>query len=602
MNDKRGRGRNISVVLAALFHFHFYEVSDGFMHNVARRPLMRRSEALPACRQQGLMLRSVPRSEKKRPLHSVALDSTPGTSDATLMEHSFEELFGETSSKSEENANGGTGVGDDIGTIKQETEEGEVEGERMLPSWLTERAETLGFRQPTLIQQRALEAILQERQDVILHAQTGSGKTLAYLLPLLSLIDPSRAAVQALVVVPTRELGLQVSKVARRLAAGYSGPNKKKIMVMSVLQGSQNKRQRAWAWSEPPQVVIGTPAELTKMVKFGGIRYNAVRYVVVDEVDACLAREDGGTGFYRVGDNTSPLHILLSRYLSPTFANDDDAAVEEESSLVATSAGALETKSRTVSHGTDRQTVFASATIPQHNHFRKQCVQNQWTVRPPNYIRASPGEVMPPQLSHEFVVCASIQSKLAGMRRLLKREAQRGTLQRALIFCDPERPIEEMAKAVAKDLEGIVWKQESDVESLKGKKSVVSVLRFEDSLSIRAAAMEAFRGDLEIENETKENESCPSSTNLIRVMFSTDLAARGLDVSGVSHVINFDLPDDGDKYVHRGGRAGRFGQRGTVVSLIISSQEFVLNRLANKLGLQGEIKCIARQKSKETTT
>ena len=80
-------------------------------------------------------------------------------------------------------------------------------------------------------------------------------------------------------------------------------------------------------------------------------------------------------------------------------------------------------------------------------------------------------------------------------------------------------------------------------------------------------------------------------------MISTDHAARGLDITNNSHVVNFDMPADGDggydAYVHRGGRAGRLGRRGKVMSLITSDQEFVLERLANKLSL--EMKCVARQ-------
>jgi hypothetical protein len=82
----------------------------------------------------------------------------------------------------------------------------------------------------------------------------------------------------------------------------------------------------------------------------------------------------------------------------------------------------------------------------------------------------------------------------------------------------------------------------------------------------------------------------------LKILLSSDLPARGLDISDISHVINFDLCE-GDTYVHRGGRAGRLGRKGLVMSLITSDQEFVLERLANKLGL--DIQCIARQQSKK---
>jgi superfamily II DNA/RNA helicase len=132
--------------------------------------------------------------------------------------------------------------------------------------------------------------LILETKDAVVQAEAGSGKTLCYILPILAQMDPSRSAVQALIVAPTRELGLQVARVARRLAAGNSlddleqddDPNdpktrNKRILIMSVLQGSQNRRQRAWAWAEPPHVVIGTPQELNNMLCLGVIkRCNAI--------------------------------------------------------------------------------------------------------------------------------------------------------------------------------------------------------------------------------------------------------------------------------------------------------------------------------------
>ena len=149
-----------------------------------------------------------------------------------------------------------------------------------------------------------------------MQAETGSGKTLAFLLPLLSQVDPARQTVQALVVVPTRELGLQVARVAKRLASASvssssasnndASSNNNNIMVMSVLQGSANRRQRAWAWSEPPHVVIGTPVELCQMIQKGGIRrYNSVRFVVVDEVDACLLHQQHGSSSSSMAPSTA---------------------------------------------------------------------------------------------------------------------------------------------------------------------------------------------------------------------------------------------------------------------------------------------------------
>ena len=112
------------------------------------------------------------------------------------------------------------------------------------------------------VAQPVVDSVLQGYNGTVFaYGQTGSGKTLTYLLPMLSKLE-DRAAIQAIIVVPTRELGLQVATIAKRLAS-------RKFMIMSLLQGSQLRRQRAWAWAETPQVVIGTPPEILDMVQYG---------------------------------------------------------------------------------------------------------------------------------------------------------------------------------------------------------------------------------------------------------------------------------------------------------------------------------------------
>ena len=106
-----------------------------------------------------------------------------------------------------------------------------------IPPWLLNRCEQLGFRYPTIVQEQVMPMIF-EKKDVILQSHTGSGKTLAYSIPILSRIDPSRAAVQAVVIVPTRELGLQVASVFRQLAS----ESPKKVLIMTLVEGSNNRR------------------------------------------------------------------------------------------------------------------------------------------------------------------------------------------------------------------------------------------------------------------------------------------------------------------------------------------------------------------------
>ena len=490
-----------------------------------------------------------------------------------------------------------------------------------LPKWLTDRATECGWSYPTIIQDRAISSIL-EGNDVIIQSQTGSGKTLSYLLPLLSKIDPTRSSIQAVIIVPTRELGVQVARVTRRLAATSSEEYKKKIMLMSVLQGSGNKRQRAWVKADPPHIVIGTPRELTHLVKSSGMKYHAVKYVVVDEVDSCLLNNVGTIVASDVKKSmnlsgSGPLHELLSRYLSPTYEEPEE---EGQMSL----EGSANKDSRVISHGTDRQTVFVSATIPQHNHFLKQCLQNQWMVREPVHVCASPGELIPPSLKHVYLVCKGMDQKMAGLVRMIHKEMDKiaaeskQTEVRILVFCEPKRPMEKMSMILEKEL-GKRLSETFDVTA--------TVLRYEDSTTTRVAAMEEFRGtdtylggrimDDDDDDESDEDADMdydsskekPKETSMalsddsssndakrnLRILLCTDLAARGLDIAEITHVINYDLPHEGDIYVHRGGRAGRLGRKGLVMSIITKEQEFVLERLANKLGLN--LKCIARQQA-----
>ncbi len=614
-----------------------------------------------------------------------------------------------------------------------------------VPEWLLTRATNLGYIHPTMMQRLALDVLLprieicsssscstrevQETEeidgevhivdneggeaeiapderdyiDVILHAHTGSGKTLAYLLPTLCNIDPSRQVLQAVIIVPTRELGLQVVKIARRLAGGGSGDimdplaeekeedeeedeedvdgddvgdmaatpivaaastaaRRKKIIIMPILQGSTNARVRGWAKSEPPHIMVGTPEELCRLLSRFVRRENddfvkSVSTVVVDEADACLSSGRGGVGggSGRGGQQGGALHEVLSKYLSPTCVDhhrDGGDDIDDVNFIDGRRRRFRSRREPTTAQSQPRRrrrrtTIFASATIPQHNHFAKSCVRNGWTLSEPTIVTvgAGPGGtagMVPPTLEHMYVVCKDANSKMGGLRRWMKKELlctektsmirskSSNNSKKVLIFCNDSKPrqLEELAQALSVDWNGVMWKEGST--STDGDKSddlaesgnydaVISILRRSDTPGARAAAMAGFRGPFgnavgmgrgeplgdtgdELVADDGDDDDClrwGEGDGKLRILLSTDLAARGLDVPGVTHVVNFDLPGGGggsdwyDAYVHRGGRAGRLGTRGKVVTLITPEEEFVMGRLANRLSL--DMKCVARQ-------
>ncbi|EGB06709.1 hypothetical protein AURANDRAFT_54120, partial [Aureococcus anophagefferens] len=256
------------------------------------------------------------------------------------------------------------------------------------------------YATPTAVQAETIPVAL-DGHDCLIHAQTGSGKTLAYLAPLFARVDASRQTTQAVVIVPTRELGLQVARVARRLASALpAAPDGKPVMVMSLLDGSSHRRQRAWAWAEPPHVVVGNAKSVHGMAANGGLRCaDAVRYVVVDEVDAFLdpARSD----------DRAALHAFLFR----------------------------ET----------RQTVFATASLEQPRHLAERLASMRWSKKAPSYVRVGAAEATPGSLSHFSAVVPDKGAKLAVLRKMLRDVKRSSTRFAAIVFFDERRPLQAIA-------------------------------------------------------------------------------------------------------------------------------------------------------------
>ncbi len=357
---------------------------------------------------------------------------------------------------------------------------------------LLKAIEALGFTRPTPIQQQAIPAVLAGR-DIVGTAQTGSGKTAAYLLPILHRLlteTPAGgrpAGSRALVLVPTRELALQVEEVARSLAQFT------KIRVVSVFGGvgmePQTKALRAGA-----EIVAATPGRLLDHMGLGNAKWNHLSYLVLDEGD---------------------------RMLDIGFMPDIRRIVEK------LPAG--------------RQTLLFSATMPHAIKALAESIQK-------DAVKVSVGETLtrpkiPEGIDHKIYPIPT-HAKTDLLLRILKDSP----MPCVLVFARTRQ----RADMVAADLKHAGY--------------TVKCIHSDFSQAERIAALEAFRA------------------RKVQILVATDIAARGLDIDDISHVINYDLPQSVEDYVHRVGRTGRAEASGEAASLVSLEEMHMLAAIEAEIG------------------
>ncbi|KDP40132.1 hypothetical protein JCGZ_02130 [Jatropha curcas] len=373
---------------------------------------------------------------------------------------------------------------------------------------MLDRAEEVGYVVPTDVQRQALP-VLFSRRDCILHAQTGSGKTLAYLLLIYSVINAQRSAVQALIVVPTRELGMQVTKVARMLATKAMD-----VTVMALLDGGMLKRHKSWLKAEPPKIVVATIASLCQMLQKQTIKLEALQVLVIDEVDF----------MFNSSKQVSSLRKLLTSYSSCK----------------------------------NRQTIFASASIPQHRRFMHDCIQQKWTKGNVVHVHVNPIEPMPSRLLHRFLICS---------------KNQRHQMLLSLLHSDAPKS-------------AIIFVGEQSEKSKKAGNAPPTTLL----IDFLKSSYDGCSDLLLLEEDMNFNSRAASLSELKQgggyVLVATDIAARGVDLPQTTHIYNFDLPKSAVDYLHRSGRTGRkpfSDEKCYVTNIIISEERFVLQRYENEL-------------------
>src|SRR6186713_697002 len=340
---------------------------------------------------------------------------------------------------------------------------------------------TIGYESASPIQAATIPALL-EGADILGQAQTGTGKTAAFALPILSKIDLKMRAPQALVLVPTRELAIQVSEAFQKYASGMNG-----FHVLPIY-GGQSYVPQLNALKRGPQVIVGTPGRIIDHLERGTLQLDTINTLVLDEADEMLAM-----GF------ADAMEAILSQ--TPT----------------------------------EKQVALFSATMaPNIRRIAQRHLKNPREI----VIKGKTGTAANIKQSYWMV---------SGLHKLdaLTRIVEVADFDAMLVF-------------------------------VRTKQSTVELA---EKLQARGFSAVALNGD--IQQSMREKTVAQLKAGKIDILVATDVAARGLDVERITHVVNFDVPYDTESYVHRIGRTGRAGRSGEAI-LFIAPRERNLLRLIER--------------------
>ena len=336
----------------------------------------------------------------------------------------------------------------------------------------------LGFASLFPIQAQAITPLL-EGKDVIGQAQTGTGKTAAFGVPMVERLNPEIRKVQGLVLVPTRELAVQVAGHIK-LFAKYA-----RLRVLAVYGGEPIQRQIR-ALASGIHIIVGTPGRLIDLLKRGALNLYSVQTLVLDEADRML-----DMGFIE------DIEYILAR--TPT----------------------------------NRQTSLFSATIDET--VMKVC--NKY-MRNPEKILVSKDEIALTQMK-QFYMLVNPHGKFETLCNILEENH----IGRAIIFCKTRR----------------------------GTSAITDKLRRKgyNAQALHAGFTQPQRDH--VTNDFRDGK--------LKLLVATDVAARGLDIEGITHIINFDVPLEAPVYFHRIGRTARMGNEGTAITLVSHGELSYFNNI-----------------------
>jgi ATP-dependent RNA helicase DeaD len=347
-----------------------------------------------------------------------------------------------------------------------------------------ESLKSIGYSKPTPIQCETIP-LIQEGQDIIGLAQTGSGKTAACAIPMCDHVDVKNNNIQALIIVPTRELAVQYAMETQRIG------KKKKVKAYAMYGGEDYSLQRS-KLANGVHILISTPGRLIDFIYQREIDLSYVKTLVLDEADEMLSM-----GF--VGD----LEFIM---------------------------GCL-------NH--DHQTLLFSATMPK----AIGSLAKSYMKTPIEVTLTSKDKKTPLSIEHYFLYCRHDQRDDALIEQMQKMDPTQ-----AIIFCHSRIQVEKVTRA------------------LKSKLDKVDYLHAGLNQDLRSSITQKFR------------------SGRVRFLVATDVASRGLDFSGVTHVFIYELSDDPDVFVHRSGRTGRQDRKGEVITLVTKRELGILQRILQRIG------------------
>ncbi|MEA3347617.1 MAG: DEAD/DEAH box helicase [Pseudomonadota bacterium] len=355
---------------------------------------------------------------------------------------------------------------------------------------LLKSIDQLGFTEPTPVQEEVIPRLLKLQDDLVGLSQTGTGKTAAFGMPLIQMLDKKQTQTQALILCPTRELCVQVTKDLNTYARYL--PEVKIVAVYggaSIITQSRQLQRGA-------HIIVATPGRLLAFINQGEVNIKAIRAVVLDEADEMLQM-----GFQ------DDLNAIL-------------AATPE-----------------------NKKTILFSATMPR-----------EVVSIAKNYMK-DPLEITIGQRNQGIEDVRHIYYLVAAKNRYqtLKRIADSNPDIYAIIFCRTRIETREVA------------------EKLIGDGYNADALHGELSQGQRDFVMNKFR------------------RRKLQLLVATDVAARGLDVKDLSHVINYNLPDDIAGYTHRSGRTGRAGKEGISIAIVHLREKYKIKQIERQLKRKFEL-------------